>query len=104
MSNLNSADSWREQRAPCPATSTHLGGRIHGIDPAVDDGRLGDRYAALLRPEGWDGPPHLQKRRKNAFFDSLCVRDLQIEMTTQQQCCVHGQNGAKHGRLEETQN
>lgn len=69
----------------------HLSGRVHGIDPAVDDGRLRDRYAALLRPEGGDGTPHLQKRRKNALLDSFCVRDLHIY--TPSQCCIHVKTG-----------
>lgn len=76
VSCVNTANSSHELSAPFVVV--HLSGRIHRIDPAVDDERLGDRYAALLCPEGRDGPPHLQKRRKNAFLDPLCVRDLQI--------------------------
>lgn len=54
---LNLANCSSELSVPLPAT--HLSRGIHGIDPAVDDRRLGDRYAAFLCPEGRDGPPHL---------------------------------------------
>ena len=54
----------------------HLGGAVHRIHAAVDDGGLRDRNGALLRPKGRDRSSHLYKRREHTLLIRLGMRDL----------------------------